>query len=70
MEEKEKKERVMCLIGHVSNFDWGNGQNGGKEMEVSFSLLFINTYVFFSFNKSIIVNMGNIENKILTLDLN
>ena len=37
MEEREKKERVMCLIGHVSNFDWGNGQNGGKEMEVSFS---------------------------------
>ena len=41
MEEREKKERVMCLIGHVSNFDWGNGQNGGKEMEVSFSLLYI-----------------------------
>ena len=37
MEEREKKERVMCLIGYVPNFDWGNGQNVGKEMEVSFS---------------------------------
>ena len=38
MEEREKKERVMCLIGHVSNFVWGNGRNEGKEMEISFSL--------------------------------
>ena len=38
VEEREKKERVMCLIGHVSNFDWGNGRYGGKEMEVNFSL--------------------------------
>ena len=44
--EKEKKERGMCLIGHVSNFDWGNGQNGGKEMEVSFFLSFYDSTNF------------------------
>ena len=25
VEEREEKERVICLIGHVSNFDWENG---------------------------------------------
>ena len=46
MEEREKKERVMCLIEHVSNFDWGNGRNGGKEIEVSFFLIFLKCAIF------------------------
>ena len=40
MEEREKTKRVMCLIRHVSNFDWGNGRNGIKFFPMKYRLLF------------------------------